>query len=130
MALTLFHIYGWLAGWAGWAGLYRLEKAMKTEEYLDSLRVNFTGQLLEAFAKARASVDVNTDQGPWELASINVIEGAVAFAPVGANTAAGVRFLLRKVDNGYYEVSRQDLWDQYGVEQDDLRGLQLVASFL
>ena len=103
---------------------------MKTEEYLDSLRVNFTGQLKEAFALARASIDLTSDQCLWELASINVIEGAVAFAPVGAGTAAGIRFLLRQVDEGYYEVSRQDLWDRYGVEQDDLRGLQLVASFL
>ena len=101
-----------------------------TQQYLERISVNFTPQLREAFALARSHIDVNTDQGPWELASINIIQAACAFAPVGAGTAASVRFLLRKVDEGYYEVSRQDLWDQYGVEQDDLRGLQLVASFL
>lgn len=101
-----------------------------TQQYLKRVCVNFTDQLNDAFAKARASVDLTTEQAPWELASINVIQGAVAFSPVGAGTAAGVRFLLRQVDEGYYEVSRQDLWDRYGVEQDDLRGLQLVASFL
>lgn len=103
---------------------------MKTEEYLDSLRVNFTGQLKEAFALARASIDLASDQCLWELASLDVIEGAVAFAPVGAGTAASVRFLLRKVSEGFYDVSRDDLWDRYGVEQNDIRGLELVESFL
>ena len=101
-----------------------------TQDYLNRVSVNFTNQVREAFALARSHIDVNTDQGPWELASLNVIEGAVAFSPVGAGTAAGIRFLLRKVNDGYYEVSRQELWDRYGVEQDDLRGLELVESFL
>ena len=101
-----------------------------TQQYLDRVSVNFTSQLLEAFASARESIDLTTEQGPWELASLNVIQGACAFSPVGAGTAASVRFLLRQVDEGYYEVSRQELWDRYGVEQDDLRGLTLVASFL
>ena len=101
-----------------------------TKQYLKRVCVNFTDQLNNAFAEARASIDLTTEQAPWDLVALNVIQGACAFSPVGAGTAASVRFLLRKVDEGYYEVSRQDLWDQYGVEQDDLRGLQLVASFL
>ena len=100
---------------------------------------NFTNQLKNACAVTRAAYVkalqeekelIYINQRQWDLAYLDNAIVALSSSPVGANTAAAVRYLVRTIGDGFFDIPKSDFWYKLGVDQDNLRMLEDIESNL